>query len=387
VKVVDLTSAVSGPYCTMILGDFGAEVIKVESPPAGDMNRMAGPFINGESAYFIYGNRNKKSLTLNLKKEAGRNILLSLVREADVFVENFRPAVKHRLGIDFETLSKLNPGLIYCSISGFGQEGPWADRPGFDQIAQGMSGLMSVTGTVETGPTRVGVAMGDSVCGVFAALGILAALEERRNSGRGQYLETSLLSGLVALLGFQAAKYFATGQTPLPQGNDHASFAPYGTYQTKDGQINIAVGSDQMWARLCQALDLGELEKDQRYASVPARVERKDELRRLMEARLAERTAEEWVDLLAGQGVASGPIYTIPQVFQDAQVLQQEMLLKAEHPKAGEIDLIGFPIKLSRTPCRVESPPPCLGQHTQEILNRLGFSDSEIEELRAEEAI
>ena len=259
IKVIDLTSAVSGPFCTMILGDMGADVIKVEEITKGDMNRTAGPFIGGEGAYFLYANRNKRSLTLNLREEKGREILLKLVKDADIFVENFRPRVKQRLRIDYPTLKEINERLIYCSISGFGQTGPWAERPGFDQIAQGMSGLMSVTGFPETGPTRTGVAIGDSVCSLYAVQGILAALLERNQSGTGQFIETSLLEGLISLLGFQSAKYFGTNERPMRQGNDHGTIAPYGAYKTKDGYINIAAGTQEMWEKLCDLLDTKDL--------------------------------------------------------------------------------------------------------------------------------
>lgn len=382
VKVIDATSAISGPYCSMLLGDMGAEVIKVEEPQEGDLLRKSGPFIGGESAYFLYGNRNKRGMTLNLREEAGRDILLKLIKGADVFVENYRPRVKSKLKIDYPALREVNSRLIYCSISGFGQTGPWSEVPGFDQIAQGMSGLMSVTGFPETGPTRVGVAIGDSVCAIFAAYGILGALLERERSGQGQFIETSLLEGLIAVLGVQAAKYFGTGEAPLAQGNDHAALAPYGTYKTRDGYINIAAGTAKMWEELCRQLGLQVLLQDPRFLTMPDRVKNKEDLRKSLESKLNNKKTADWVEILSKAGIACGPIYTIEQVFQEPQVLNQQMLLSGEHPVAGNIKMIGFPVKMSRTPCTVSLPPPSMGQHTAEILEELSFSKEEIKVLR-----
>lgn len=386
IKIIDVTSVMAGPYCTMLLGDLGADVIKIE-PPTGDMMRRSPPFVAGESTYYIYANRNKRGMVLNLQKKEGRRILFKLVKEADVFVENYKPRTKVDLKIDYAALKEINPRIIYCSISAFGQTGPWSDRPGFDQVAQGMSGLMSVTGFPGADPTRAGVAVGDSAAGLFATIGILAALNERYQSGVGQYIETSLLESLIALLGFQAAKYFGTGERPNPQGNDHASFAPYGTYKTKDGHINIAAGTEKMWLILCRLLKLEKLIEDPRFNSMAQRVKYKDQLTEILESRLRQESTAHWVEILNDNGIASGPIYGIDEVFQDEHVLQRQMLMEVEHPLAEKIKLIGFPIKMDRTPCRVNHPPPLFGQHTNEILKELNYSDEEVASLKKDNII
>jgi formyl-CoA transferase len=305
-----------------------------------------------------------------------------MVKGADILVENWRPDVKRRLKIDYPILKEINPRLIYCSISGFGQKGPWSNRPGFDQIAQGMSGLMSVTGFPESVPTRVGVAIGDSVAALFATYGILAALFEREKSGLGQHIETSLLEGLIAVLGFQAAKYFGFGEAPLQQGNDHATFAPYGTYKTQDGYINIAAATEKMWESLCRILEIENLIHDPRFETGTDRVNNKDILRDIMENKLEKRPTEEWVEILYQEEIACGPIYNLEQVFKDKQVLHQQMLLNFDHPICGLIQLIGFPVKLERTPCRMNLAPPYLGQHTKEILRELNYSEEKVDELK-----
>jgi crotonobetainyl-CoA:carnitine CoA-transferase CaiB-like acyl-CoA transferase len=386
IKVIDVTSVMAGPYCTMLLGDLGAEVIKIE-PPSGDMIRKSPPFVEGESTYYLYTNRNKRSMALNLKKEEGRKILLELVKDADIFVENYKPGTKVKLNIDYETLKEINTRLIYCSISAFGQSGPWSERPGFDQIAQGMSGLMSITGFPGSDPTRVGVAVGDTIASLFATYGIQAALFERSRSGVGQYIETSLLEGLISILGFQAAKYFGTNERPLPQGNDHASFAPYGTYKTKDGYINIAAGTERMWVNLCKLFELENLIEDPRFKTMQARVENKGILLKIIEGKLKRKNTTQWIEILNGKGIASGPIYRIDEVFKDDHVLHREMLMEVEHPLAKKIKMIGFPMKMERTPCKVKLPPPLFGQHTDEILKELEYSDENIALLRKNKVI
>ena len=388
IKVIDLSAVMSGPFCSQLLADFGADVLKIEPPGTGDMMRDFGPpFVKGESYYFLLHNRNKRSMTLNLQSAKGMEIFRKLAKTADIILENFRPAVKRKLKIGYEDLKGDNPRLIYASISGFGQDGPYENRAGFDLIAQGMSGLASVTGWKETGPVRVGVAIGDSLAGIFATYGILLALFEREKSGKGQRVETSLLEGLVAVLGFQAAKYFGSQERPERLGNDHGMVAPYGTFRTKDGYMNIAAGNQAMWTRLAKTLGLEQLTNDERFLTVAERVKNLAELARLIEEKLAEKTNKEWEALLDEAGVANGPILHIDEVFQDPQVLHQEMLLEMDHPRAGKIKTLGFPVKLSQTPAQLKGPPPYLGQHTEEVLQELGYSPREVEIMRKEGVI
>ena len=385
IKIIDLTAAMAGPYCTQLLADFGADVLKIEPPGRGDMLRDFGPpYLKGESPYYLLNNRNKRSMTLNIRTEKGIEIFRKLVTGADVVVENYRPNVKKKLKIGYETLKQINPRLIYCSISGFGQSGPYADRAGFDPIAQGMSGLSSITGWKHTGPVRVGVAIGDSLGGIFGMYGILLALLEREKSGQGQKVETSILEGLIAILGFQAAKYFATDERPEPQGNDHAMMSPYGTFKTKDGHMNIAAGNQAMWERLAKVLALERLISDKRFLTVADRVTNRPELTQFLEEKLTEKTTKEWEEILDQAGVANGPILCIDEVFQDPQVLHQRMLLEMDHPTIGRIKTIGFPTKLSRTPGQAKLHPPLMGEHTETVLKELGYGPEEIETLRTE---
>ena len=381
IKIIDLTAAMAGPYCCQLLADFGANVVKIEPPRKGDMLREVPPFIKGESYYFLQNNRNKRSMTLDIKKEKGLEVLKKLITDADVLVENYRPNVKKKLKIDYDTLVKINPRLVYCSISGFGQSGPYADRPGFDPIAQGMSGLSSVTGWKHTGPVRVGVAIGDSMAGIFAAYGVLLALVERGKSGKGQRVETSLLEGLIAILGLQAAKYFATEERPEAEGNDHPMLAPFGTFQTKDGYLNIAAGYQAMWERLAKAVGLEHLLHDERFLALADRVKNKRELTNLLEEKLKGKTKKEWEAILNEAEVPNGPILYIDEVLKDPHVLQQEMLLEMNHPSIGVIKMLGFPAKLSRTPATLRLPPPLIGQHNEDILRELGYGIDAIESM------
>ncbi len=382
--VVDLTRALAGPYCTMMLGDMGAEVIKVERPGTGDDARSWGAeFTAGFNSYFVSINRNKKSITVDLKTAKGQKIVQDLVKTADVFVENFQPGVAKKLNLDYETVKINNPRLVYCSITGFGSAGPDFKRPGFDLIAQGMGGIMGFTGEKGRQPVKVGVAIGDICAGMFAAFGIMRALWHREKTGKGQFVETSLLEGQVALLTFQAGRYFTTGISPEPEGNIHPLIAPYESFPAKDGYINIAAGNDNLWKRLCELLDLTKLIDDPRFKTNPDRVENRWELIPLIEEKTKRFSKTELLDMLTKAGIPNGPINTLKEVFDSPQVKALGMLQEVTHPTAGKLKVTGVPIKLSEAPGKISLPPPLLGEHTEEILSRfLGCGPKEIEQLR-----
>ena len=372
-RVIDLTLARSGPTCTKILADFGAEVLRVERPSDLGVER---DFYDQADLH-----RNKKSIVLNLQDPRGVEIFRRLAKRADVVVENFRPNVKHRLGIDYQTLVRENPRLIYASISGFGQEGPYRKRPGYDQIVQGMSGLMWLTGTEESAPLRTGIPVGDLLAGYFCALGILMALQERNRSGRGQYVSTSLLEALVGSLSFHAGKYLNTGENPPPAGNHHPLSAPMGVYRAADGFLNIAAGNNEMWSRLCGALGTAGWTKDPRFASRKLRVRNRRELDLLLNDRLGQKTVAEWVEELNAAGVACGPIYKLDQVFADPQMKWTRLIQELPTKKTGTVKVLGMPVSLDRTPPSVQRPAPAPGDHTREVLTSLGYDGKEMEEL------
>jgi crotonobetainyl-CoA:carnitine CoA-transferase CaiB-like acyl-CoA transferase len=375
-RVLDLTQVRSGPTCTRLLADFGAEVIRIERPGSEDRAREAFDTVDLH--------RGKKSVLLDLSKPPGLEVLLRLVPTADVVVENFRPGVKGRLGIDYARLSSLNPRLIYASISGFGQSGPYADRPGYDQIVQGMSGLMSITGTETTGPLRVGIPIGDLLAGYFAAIGILVALAERERSGLGQWLDTSLLAALSGSLSFQAGKFLNTGKVPPPVGNHHPLTSPMGVYRARDGHLNLAVGSEVMWQRFCQAVDRPDLATDPRFATNQGRIDNRAALNPLIEEIFATAPAVEWVERLNGAGVACGPIYNVGQVFGDPQAQTLGLVGEVQHAVYGPMRVLTQPVRLHRTPARVLAPSPLAGEHTREVLDALGYDRATIERLFAD---
>jgi len=387
--VIDLSRVLAGPYCTMQLADMGATVIKIEIPGSGDDTRAYGPpFLNGESTYFISVNRNKKSMTLNLKQARGKEILQQLLQKGDVLVENFRPGTLDGLGFGYDAVHALNPRLIYCSISGFGQTGPYAQRPGYDLIAQAEGGVMSLTGEPDSSPVKVGLSFADITAGMNAFSGILLALLARQQTGEGQRVDVSLLDCQVALLTYQAGIYFATGKSPERLGNKHPSITPYETFEASDGHIIIACGNQGFWAKFCKLAALEHLLADDRFTTMKQRVENRLELTPLVAAAIKTHTRREWYELLDREGIPCGLIKDVAEVCTDPQVLARDMVVQLNHPTAGTIRVNGVPIKLSMTPGEVTDPPPLLGQQTDMILAEiLGYTANQIAELRQLKAV
>jgi formyl-CoA transferase len=375
ITVIDLTRARAGPTAVRQLADMGANVIKVETRDVveGDSTAIGFDFLNLH--------RNKRAMTLDLKHPQGVEILKRLVARADVLVENFRPDVKHRLGIDYEALSAINPRLVYGSISGFGQTGPYRDRPGYDQIAQGMGGLMSVTGLPGQGPVRVGIPVADLTAGLFLAQGILVALLERERSGRGQWVHTSLLQAMVTMLDFQAARWLIDREIAPQAGNDHPTGIPTGVFTTADGHINIAASGQVMYRRLCEAIGAQHLLDDLRFKTLADRSKNRKAMNEELNKVLGQKTSAEWIDTLNQAGVPSGPIYNIQQVFEDPQVQHLGLAQPVRHPERGEIKVQGLPAALSRTPGAIRQPAATHGEHTGEILRELGYTPAEIADL------
>lgn len=382
--ILDLTRVRSGPTAVRQLADWGANVIKIEMPAKLDASALGGP---RDGSDFQNLHRNKHSLSLNLKNEKGLAIFKKLADQADVVVENYRPEVKFRLGIDYESLKQTNKGLVYASISGFGQDGPYKDRPGFDQIAQGMGGLMSITGAPDSGPMRAGIPIADLTAGLFCAQGIMLALLEREVSGEGQWIQTSLLQAQTFMLDFQATRWLVDGEVPAQAGNNHPTIIPMGVFRTADGYMNIAGGGQVMWKRLCKTLGLMELVSHPDYEKPEDRSNNRNELNIILEAKTKTKTTKHWVQYLNKNSVPCGEINTIDQVFGDPQVKHLGIAQKVNSTERGEIELVGQPIDMSRTPSALSLPPPTCGEHNIEILKDLGFSESEISSFQAAEII
>jgi crotonobetainyl-CoA:carnitine CoA-transferase CaiB-like acyl-CoA transferase len=383
-KVLDLTRALAGPFCTMILADLGAEVVKVEPLPDGDMSRLWGPFVGGEGMYHLSTNRNKKSIAIDVRDRRGLAVIKQLIGESDVIVENYKGGTTQQMGLDYETLHELNPRLIYGSITGFGRGGPYETLPGFDQIAQGMSGLMSLTGS-PSACLRVGIPIADLVAGMWSAIGIIAALLQRRDTNVGQQVETSLLAGLIGILTFQGQRFLSLGEVPGAAGNDHPILAPYGVFATQDGEINIAVGTEAIWVQLCRAMELEHLITAPEYLNNTARRRNAAKLKALLEVRLKEKNNREWWDILARAGVPAGPINTIGEALADPHVLATGRIETVNHPTIGPIRQLANPIKFSSLNDPLSrTAAPLLGEHSKEILSQLGLSEPEIGSLIAD---
>lgn len=377
-RVLDLSRVRAGPTCVKFFGDFGADVIKVErvdggGDPMGD-NRLSSDYVNAQ--------RNKRGITLDLKRPEGVAVLKRLVETADILVENFRPDVKTKLGIDYETLSKINPRLIYTSISAFGETGPYRTRPGFDLIAQGMGGLMWLTGYEDRGPLRVGMSPADMSAGVFAAMGTFIALAERERSGKGQWVQTNLLSSQIMMLDYQAMSWLMDKRIPKQRGNDHPQIVPTGVYESSDGYFTLSTVGNDSYHRLCKAIGAPELASDPRFTDALLREQNRDAMNAAINEATRKKTATEWVELLNAAGVPAGPIYKLDEMFADPQVKETGIATRLDHPQLGEIEILGQPITLSRTPASFRAAPPELGQHTDEVLAQAGYSSDEIEQLR-----
>lgn len=371
IRVLDLSRVLAGPYCTMVLGDLGADVIKVESPDGDETRAWGPPFTNGESAYYLCVNRNKRSIVVDFKTDEGRKILQELVKQSDVLVENFRPGTLARFSLDYESASKANPNLIYCSITGFGQTGPLRDKPGYDFMIQGMGGLMSITGVPDGEPMKVGVAVTDLFAGQNAVIAILAALQARTQTGKGQHLDISLFDSQVAMLANIASNYLVSGNLPKRYGNAHANIVPYQSFQASDAWFVLAVGNDRQFEKLCEVISKREVASDVRFRLNAERVKHREELIPILKPVFLTKTSGEWLSMLENAGIPCGPINSLDEVFSMPQVEARQMLIHMEHPEIEDLRLVGSPLKFSDTPVDFRLPPPRLGEHTEEVLKEL----------------
>ncbi|WP_447921043.1 CaiB/BaiF CoA transferase family protein [Achromobacter aegrifaciens] len=387
IRVLDLTRIISGPYCTSILADMGAEVIKIEAPGEGDPIRRQGVVKDGLSWYFANYNRNKRSVTLDLYSAEGKDILRQLIPRCDVVIENYRPGIMEKMGFGDEALKALRPDIIHCSINGFGTSGPYRDRPAFDFIAQAMSGFMSLNGGENDPPMRAGPPISDLAAGLNGALGVVAALLRRERTGRGDSISVSLLSSMIGLLSFQASNYFASGELPPRTGNDHGIVAPYGLFETADGQVAIAPSNDAMYEKLLDALELPELRAHPEFLANDDRMLNRASIKAAIEARTRQKSSHYWIERLNQYGVPCGQVLNLQEVFDDPQVADQEMAIDVPHPDGQQVRMLGFPIKFAEAPCQARSPAPALGADTDAVLEELGLSNVRIRELREKGAV
>jgi CoA:oxalate CoA-transferase len=388
ITVIDLTRILTGPYCTMILADFGARVIKIEIPGQGDESRLLGPHINNESGYFMSVNRGKQSVTLDLRTSEGQQLLKQMVKKADVLIENYRPGTMDKWGLSYDEMKNINPRLIYTSVSGFGHSGPYMKSPAYDIVIQGMSGIMSITGQQDGPPTRVGTSIGDIVPGLFATVGIMMALYSRTFTGEGQRLDIAMFDSLVAILENALVRYQATKEVPAPMGNRHPAITPFDSFSTKNGYIIVAAGNPKLFEKLCEVLQMPELLSDPRFCEPHVRHQNQKVLKPILEQAFSSYNQAQAQELLGSAGIPCAPINTIDQIMADPQVAARDMLIDVEHPIAGILKLAGIPIKMSLTPGAVQAPAPLLGQHTQDVLaNFLGLTEVQIDGLRQRKVI
>ena len=388
VVVLDLSRVLAGPYASMMLADYGAEIIKIEPPVTGDDSRAFGPFVGKESAYFMSLNRNKRSMTLNLKEQAARELFKQMVTKADVVLENYRPGTMEKFGLGYEDLRQINPQIIYAACSGFGHSGPYMDKPAYDIIVQAMGGIMSITGPEGGDPTRVGASVGDIIAGLFTVNGVMMALYHRERTGEGQKVDVAMLDCQVAVLENAISRYLVNGEIPKPLGNRHPSITPFESYTAKDGYVIVGAGNDKLWEKLCRLIGREDLLADERFSSNLKRTLHVKELKTILDAVFRQEEISKWLEKLEAAGIPCAPINTVDKIVNDPHVKAREMIVELEHPIAGHMQVPGVPIKLSATPGAVEKPAPLLGQHTEELLQEiLGLSEEQIAELRAKNAI
>jgi CoA:oxalate CoA-transferase len=388
IVVLDLTRVLAGPYCAMVLADYGCDVIKIEPPGQGDDSRAFGPFVGKESAYFMSLNRNKRSMTLNLKEREAQELFREMVKKADIVLENYRPGTMEKFGLGYEDLKKINPRIIYAACSGFGHTGPYSQKPGYDILAQAMGGIMSITGAEGGEPVRVGASIGDIIAGLFTTIGILMALHHRRLSGEGQKIDVSMLDCQVAVLENAIARYLVSGDVPKPLGTRHPSITPFDAFKSKDGYIILGAGNDRLWEKLCDIIGQPQLKADARFKSNSLRTQNFQELYGYLNTAFQDKTTTDWIVTLEAAGIPCGPINTVDKVVADPQIISREMIVETNHPLAGPVKMAGAPIKMSATPGSIDSSAPSLGQHTAEILGELlGMTEDEVEGLRQREIV
>lgn len=380
-KVLDLTRVLSGPYATMVLADFGANIIKIEPPKVGDDSRAFGPFVGQESAYYMSLNRNKRSMCLDFKNEKHKDVFRKLVSKVDMVVENYRPGTMEKFGLGYEELKKINPQLIYVACSGFGRSGPYARKPAYDVVVQAMGGIMSITGSENGEPTRVGASVGDIVAGIFSVIGALLALIHKQKTGEGQLVDVSMMDCQVAILGNAVARYVTTGIIPKPLGNRHPSITPFCSFTAKDGSIIVGAGNDRLWVKLCNILNRPDLLVDERFASNPLRTNNVAALHQILNEELQKETVAEWMEKLEGAGVPCAPINNVKNLIEDPQLKEREMFVEVEHPIAGKLKMPGIPIKMSVTPGEIKTPAPILNHDLYSILyDLMGWNQNTVDE-------